>query len=509
MAEWGSGYIVDTAYVHDYCRTQTPAILGFAALAKTVSAPGSLGEPLAYCDLGCGQGYTANLIAAANPRNEVLGADFNPTHIANARALARAAGLTNIAFREADFEELSHDHSLPDFDIVSLHGVYSWISAQHRRYIVDFISKHLKPGGLVYISYDTMPGWAGLAPLRGILVQRAASSGASASTALDNALAFAERLEQLDARFFRMYPHVSAQMDRLKKLPRSYLAHELLTRNWQAFSFADVAAELAGAKLTYLCSAYLADHVDRINFTEEQQRFVADIPDPLLGETTRDMIVGRQFRRDIFVKGATTLPPLFARERLLQTRLALSVPAEDVDLTFETALGKLALRSDIYKPVLEILDQGPTTMRELIERLPASGLTWTSLTDAVKVLVGRGDLHPALPPEGQAQRDASTYAFNRAVMTRSKELAQLGYLASPVTGAGIRVDRLTQLYLLAKQKGIDDPASAMTKIAMMTTAPAETSGSQPEDAERRAALTARATTIASRTVPLLARLGIS
>jgi hypothetical protein len=38
MSEWGSGYVTDTAYVHDFCRVQTPTILSFAALAKSVAA---------------------------------------------------------------------------------------------------------------------------------------------------------------------------------------------------------------------------------------------------------------------------------------------------------------------------------------------------------------------------------------------------------------------------------------------------------------------------------------
>ena len=163
MADWGSGYVTDTAYVHDYCRAQTPPLLSFAALCKGVAAPGSLGEALRYCDLGCGQGFTANIIAAANPRTEVFAADFNPTHIANARGLAEAAGLKNIAFREADFAELSNDAALPEFDIIALHGVYSWVSAEYRAAIVALIRRRLKSGGLVYISYDAMPGWAGIA----------------------------------------------------------------------------------------------------------------------------------------------------------------------------------------------------------------------------------------------------------------------------------------------------------------------------------------------------------
>src|SRR6185369_5726034 len=47
---------------------------------------------------------------------------------------------------------------------------------------------------------------------------------------------------------YRMFPHVEGQMDRLKKLPRTYLAYELLTRDWEAFLFGHVASELAEAK---------------------------------------------------------------------------------------------------------------------------------------------------------------------------------------------------------------------------------------------------------------------
>ena len=48
MADWGSGYVTDTAYVHDFCRVQTPAILSLAALAKGVAAAGSRGEAFTY-----------------------------------------------------------------------------------------------------------------------------------------------------------------------------------------------------------------------------------------------------------------------------------------------------------------------------------------------------------------------------------------------------------------------------------------------------------------------------
>jgi SAM-dependent methyltransferase len=202
MAQWDAGYVTDTAYVHDFCQFQTPAILSVAALAKGVAAPSSHGEPITYCDLGCGQGFTANLIAAANPQAEIFAADFNPSHIAGARNLARGAATRNIVFREADFAELVDDASLPDFDIITLHGVYSWISPENRQRIVAFLRQRLKPGGLAYISYDAMPGWAAMAPLRRVLVQHAASSGTHSEAALQQAFAFANKLKDVNARFY-------------------------------------------------------------------------------------------------------------------------------------------------------------------------------------------------------------------------------------------------------------------------------------------------------------------
>jgi hypothetical protein len=38
-----------------------------------------------------------------------------------------------------------------------MHGIFSWISPKA---LVARIARRLKPGGLLYVSYDCMPGWA-------------------------------------------------------------------------------------------------------------------------------------------------------------------------------------------------------------------------------------------------------------------------------------------------------------------------------------------------------------
>jgi SAM-dependent methyltransferase len=508
MAGWGSGYVTDSAYVHDFCRVQTPPMLALTALAGGTEAPGGFAEPIAYCDLGCGQGYTANIVAAANPTARIFGFDFNPSHIANARKLATAAGLSNVEFREASFEQLIDDPSLPEFDIICMHGVYGWVSPENRCILVSLVNKKLRPGGLLYISYDCMPGWAGIAPLRRIFVQSfAPRPGMPPTAALAQAFAYADTLRKLDSRYHKMFPFVEAQIQRLKKTPPAYLAHELFPRHWEAFSFGEIAAQLLDAKLSYVGSAHMTDWVDRVNFTEEQRKFLATIADPILAEMTRDMLLARQFRRDVFVKGPVPLGEPASHERWLNTRFALTTPVKLVDMTFETAIGKLQLRPDIYAPVMEVLAGGPITLRDLIERLPMPRPAWASLTDAIKVMVGRGDLHPCLPADADAKREASTQGLNSAILARATQSSEFGYLASPVTGGGVRVDRIAQAYLMARRLESGDPEANLIELAQASAvSPADGQALSPEQAV--AAARKEMTRVENEVLPLLTQLRI-
>jgi len=260
-----------------------------------------------------------------------------------------------------------------------------------------------------------------------------------------------------------------------------------------------VVGELAEAKLAYVGSAHLTDAVNRVNFTEAQQTFLESLDDPVLQEDTRDMLLGRQFRRDVFAKGVAATNPSRVRARWLATRFALTSPASDFDMTFETAVGKLQLRTDIHGPLIDLLREGPIALRELIERSRQPATNWASVTDVIKLLVGRGDLQPALPAEGDAARAPSVRAFNDAVLAQAMDSGEFGYLASPVTGGGVRVDRLTQLYLLAQRRGLADPTELIAALA----------GGEPSAAEAARDLARTQTKrIEIDVVPMLRKVGI-
>lgn len=116
MSGWGSGYVTDVTYMTGYYRHQSPSLLSLACLLGNVdrSLPGP-DEAISYLELGCGQGFTALLLAASNPRWTVTAIDFHPAHVATAREWAAKAQLDNIRILEADLSTLAEDPAAAEY----------------------------------------------------------------------------------------------------------------------------------------------------------------------------------------------------------------------------------------------------------------------------------------------------------------------------------------------------------------------------------------------------------
>jgi SAM-dependent methyltransferase len=456
MTDWTAGYVTDIPYTYGVYRELIPSVLGFAVLAAGFAAP-DLNAPLTYCELGCGQGYSANIVAAGNPHVTVYATDFNPAHILGARTLAVAAGLGNVHFHDSSFAEFAVNETLPEFDIIALHGVYSWINAENRRHVVDFIRRRLKVGGLVYISYNTMPALAGIVPLRRLLSGRADAGYGSTTARIEQALAYAKQLKDADAAYFYLGAGVPETLKRILDAKRDYLAHEYFNRDWTAFYHADVAGDLADAKCSYVGSADLLSGVDAINLTDEQRALLASAGTVTERENLRDYIINQVFRRDVFVRGALPLNQVEAREQWMKARFILTNGRADVPKTVNGALGEAMLQPELYDPLLDGLANGPRTLAQLAEDPRVAELDEGSLQQALSILVGAGQIQPALDGAGDAARLTSTQAFNRAVIERARTSDRWRFLVSPVFGGGVSLSRVTQLFLLAREDEVADP----------------------------------------------------
>src|SRR5262249_48536004 len=158
--DWTAGYVTEIDYTHGYYRELCPGVLRLACLSAGIAPPST--KPLRYLELGYGQGLSLNIHAAAIA-SEFWGTDFNPTQVAHARALADASG-SGVNLLDDSFAELAARQDLPEFDVIALHGIWSWISEENSRAIVDLIGRKLRVGGMLYISYNCLPGWSPMLP---------------------------------------------------------------------------------------------------------------------------------------------------------------------------------------------------------------------------------------------------------------------------------------------------------------------------------------------------------
>src|SRR5262249_44076033 len=157
--EWNKGYVTDIGYTAGFYGETAPSHMAFAALTIGRS-PGRALKPGRMLELGCGQGFGLALLAAANPDVAFDGYDFNPEHVAHARALIEGATLSNVVVTETSFEDAAARAVDNDLDVVALHGIFSWVSQAAQQAIVSILRQRLQPNGLAYVSYNCMPGWA-------------------------------------------------------------------------------------------------------------------------------------------------------------------------------------------------------------------------------------------------------------------------------------------------------------------------------------------------------------
>jgi len=174
---------------------------------------------------------------------------------------------------ENSFEELARGQvDLPPFDFITLHGVYTWVSRENRRHLVDIIARCLKPGGIVYVIYNALPGWAPAQPLQRLLLSQSALHAGDSGRRVLRARDFVEDLIGAQAQYFARNPGLGTALENLRGGDPAYLVHEHLHSGWEPVYHADVAGDLQAAKLDHVGSATLSTSSQ--TFPEAQQRLL-------------------------------------------------------------------------------------------------------------------------------------------------------------------------------------------------------------------------------------------
>jgi hypothetical protein len=158
-------------------------------------------------------------------------------------------------------------------------------------------------------------------------------------------------------------------------------------------------------------------------------------------------------------------------------------------------------------------DHRPRSLGEIERALKGSGMPFAETVRAVMILAGAGYLQPVQDDEAAGEARNRTDKLNSFLIERARFGAEVGRLASPVTGGGVRVPWMVQLFLLAGRNGREtsrDQAVFVWSVLQEQGQRVKRDGQDIETTEDSLAeLTKQAETVAQQHTPLLRALGIT
>jgi len=400
-----AGYITDLDYIPGFYPHMAPTAMRYAASLNRVIPP-KTADGFRYLELGCGLGRSLTTLAAANPQGEFIGVDINPSHVESIENDIAAGGLTNVQAITSDFATLSED--IGTFDFLTLHGVFSWVSPEVREQIFTVAKKHLAPGGLLLVSYNAMPGWAHLQPIRGILRQYAALREGDTTQRIRDALNYLVFIRDKKAKYFEDNPGAAAYVDSLLKQDLRYLAHEYLNEHWTSFYFSEVASMFAAAEMS----------------------FVGTLP---IHTNFWDLCVRPEFQ-DLFRTTSNTdhIDGLFFR-----------TVRDDLKLPHRINLGVVTstVQGALYETLLSILSHETLTLSQLVEHKQLTQKTPTEVIGAIDAGVAMGlfevSANPVPKTTDTSQKESFVPSlFNQSVLKNDLLSGRPVSLASVATGTG-------------------------------------------------------------------------
>jgi SAM-dependent methyltransferase len=361
-----TGYVNDVPYAFSFSRELAPAWLDFVVTLSGFEPP-SRARGFRWCELGCGQGVTAAIMAGTNPTGDFHGIDVFLPHIAQACRLRDSAGITNLTLHALDFATAA-DVDLPPFDYIVAHGVYSWIDSRGRTDLRRFIDRHLKPGGVVFISYNSMPGWANDTPFQYLVREIAATRPGDSVEQFFDAMKLIAAFTAAGAPALTNSLMGTTGIERLKEsLSRNYFAHEFLPPAWQPLYVTQVRAEMASIDLLPAGSASVRDNFDSFVLRPDARAALAALPHGDLRELARDFFLNERFRRDVFVRGrgARRLDDAKRAQRLAESVLDLQRPAPLVEYAMATEAGHLTFDNPAARAIVDAIGPGPKRLAEI------------------------------------------------------------------------------------------------------------------------------------------------
>ena len=446
-----SGYITDTPYIPGFYLNMAPVAMCYVSALNKIDPP-NCGGSFRYLELGCGLGRTFTTLAAANPQAEFVGIDCNPKHTALVEADIDAGKLDNARVLTDDLTNMPDD--LGEFDFIATHGVISWVSPHVRQQIVEICRKHLAPGGLFLVSYNAMPGWAHLQPIRGIIHQYAQLRQGDTCQKIRDAMAYLVLLRDKQAKYFFDNPTAAAYVDGLLKQDIQYLVHEYANEYWSPFYFSEVSELLAPAGLDYVGGLPVFTNFWDLCVKLEFHELFQTSTNRLVVEAHKDFCANTAFRWDIYGKRCPMLNSISERIRRVDDVYYRNA-SHNLKLPYQVNLGQVTstIKGEPYTALIDLFAGGSLKISEILANENFAAASHEEVVGALDAGVAMGmfeiTAHPLLPPpDSLPDQPNVVHPFNVHLLETGVFAGRPTALASPVSGTGHNISNFEAVILL-------------------------------------------------------------
>jgi|GEM_PF-2605117 len=285
-----------------YARKEThPARVG--AIARLYGIKAARVDQCSVFEIGCGDGSNIIPLAARYTQSRFLGIDISGELIEKGRKEIEALGLSNIELISGDISEYKPPSA--SFDYVICHGVYSWVAPSVRQTILDRSVSALSSQGVLFLSYNTLPGWRQRGALRDIMSVGASFVDQDGDMArLENAMAF---LSLIVEHSNSITPYVREAAERLKNSDPSYIVQEFLGDYNTPFMFTDFMREASASGLQFLSEARVV-MMSSEDLSPEVNEVLKSLDDnPIAREQVIDIARNRMFRETLLCHASVKL----------------------------------------------------------------------------------------------------------------------------------------------------------------------------------------------------------
>ena len=324
-----------------------PFLESYARLLGLSPAPASTARILEI-----GSSYGGNLISQAlfYPKATFTGIEIAPTQVSVGKTYIDQLGIMNLELLEGDVNE-SHHH-LGTYDYIIAHGFYSWVDEDTKNNFLRLCKEHLGSNGILYMSYNTYPGWHKMDSVRALLEfankdidtlnhREKVRHGKTVASKLGTLMLEYDTVKTQQASFLQSLRQTLQKQD-------CYVGHDHLEPVNTPVYFHQCMDHMAEHGFTYLCDCDLNLSFPDV-YDETLRTKLHDLAphDPLAREQYIDFMLNTAFRKSLFThKGATP-------KRIIET----SVTDADFQRSLEQFLFTLRIPSEHLEPIFEELEK--------------------------------------------------------------------------------------------------------------------------------------------------------